>query len=176
MQAKIKYVAQLLLSLNLVIFGLALAQDDKENKLVEFKGLGQWEIWCLNIKQSGNIECNLNHVLRYKNHPDFRAMIFRFYSDGDQITRMVIDHEWQTSFLRGYFQVDDFEQIDLSDCGEQCEFTGETLMRVIDQFGSGNKATIRFHDYLVQEFEQNIPINSFAEGVQNLNEMQERFN
>ncbi len=176
MQIKINFPAHLLLCLSLLIFGFTQAQDDKENKLIEFKGLGQWEIWCLDIKQSGNVECNLNHVLRYKNHPDFRAMIFRFYSDGNQVTRMVIDHEWQTSFSRGYFQVDEFEKIDLSDCSKQCEFTGEPLINVIDQFSAGSKATIRFHDYLVQEFEQNIPINSFAEGMQNLKEMQKRFN
>ncbi len=166
----------LVLVFGILFFNAAFAQDDKENKLVEFKGFGQWEIWCIDIKQAGNVECNLNHVLRYKNHPDFRAMIFRFYSDGDQVTRMVIDHEWQTSFVKGNFQVDDYGVIDLSNCSKQCELEGQQLIKIIEQFSSGDKATIRFHDYLIQEFEEHIPINNIVEALQNLNEMQARFN
>ena len=176
MQIKVNLLARLLLSLSFVIFGFARAQDNKENKLVEFKGLGQWEVWCLDINQSGTIECNLNHVLRYKDHPDFRAMIFRFYSDGEQITRLTIDHEWQTSFARGFLQIDDFEQVDLSDCSEQCDLENKQLENLVDQLNSANKARIRFHDYFVQEFEESMPLSGFAEGVQILKQLQTRFN
>jgi len=164
----------------LVVIGLSLissayAQDDKKNKLVEFKGFFQWEVWCIDINQSGNIECNLNHVLRYKDHPDFRAMIFRFFSDGDQITRMTIDHEWQSSFSRGFIQIDDFDQVGLSHCEKVCELHEQQLTQIVDQMSSGDKAMIRFHDYLVQEFEENIPLSGFVQGMQSLVEMQNRY-
>ena len=175
MQMKIKALCWLTVYFSLQIFGSAQAQDDQENKLVEFKGYGQWEVWCVDIQQSGTVECNLNHVLRYKNHPDFRAMIFRFYSDGDQVIKMAIDQEWQTSFSKGYIQVDDLEMIDLSDCAKKCESEGQQLEKILTQFSSGKTATIRFHDYFVQEFEENIPVSSFAEGLQSLNEMQARY-
>ena len=150
----------------------AFAQAEKKNKLVDFKAFGQWEIWCIDMAQSGNIKCNLNQVLRYKNHPDFRAMIPRIFTDGNRITYMEIDREWQTGFSRGYIQVDKFEPVSLSDCGKPCVLEGEKLSLLLDQFGTGSKATIHFHDYLVEEFNVNISLTQFASAISALKTMQ----
>ena len=150
----------------------ASAQAEPKNKLVDFKAFGQWEVWCIDMAQSGDIQCNLNQVLRYKNHPDFRAMIPRIFTDGQQITYMEIDREWQTGFTRGYIQVDNHEPVSLSDCGKPCVLKGEVLNKLIDQFSAGDKATIHFHDYLVEEYNVNISLQEFVSAVESLKTMQ----
>ncbi len=172
MQAKYIFTVYLLLAVTLTAEPLIAQQ---KNKLVEFKRFDQWEIWCIDIEQSGRVECNLNQVLRYKDHPDFRAMIVRFYTDGDEITKMLIEHEWQTSFSRGYLQVGDFEKISLSDCGKDCVLKGNQLVQVVEQFSADNQANIRFHDYLVQEFDIKLSLSSFAEALQSLKQMQKYY-
>ena len=164
------------IALILLSVGWFVPYDDsyaqQKNKLAEFKAFGQWEIWCIDMAQSGNIQCNLNQVLRYKNHPDFRAMIPRIYSDGHRITRLEIDREWQTGFHRGYIQVDDFDSISLSDCGTPCVLEGKMLSELINQFAEGKNATIHFHDYLVEEFDVDISLKEFSQALEVLKIMQ----
>ena len=154
------------------LFAIFYAYADEKNKLVDFKAFGQWEIWCIDIAQVGDIHCNLNQVLRYKNHPDFRAMIPRFFTDGKQLTRLEIDREWQTGFSRGYIQVDDFEPVSLKTCGKPCILEGTTLEKLVDQFIKGKKASIHFHDYLVEEFNVEISLSEFKQAVETLKLMQ----
>ena len=153
----------------------AQAEDEKKNKLKEFRGFGQWEVWCIDIAQSGTVECNLNQVLRYKNHPDFRALIPRIYTREGRVDRLVIDREWQTSLSRGFIQVDNNEPISLSWCRNPCVITGILLAKIVQQFSSGENATIRIHDYFVQQFDVNISLNNFPAALEALQEMQSRY-
>ena len=159
----------------MLISPAAYGQNGEKNKLVEFKRFGEWEIWCLDIAGSGNIQCNLNQVLRYKNHPDFRAMIPRFYSDGARITRLVFDREWQTSFARAFIQVEGFEPVSLSQCDTPCVVEDEKLVEILRQFSSQGKAIIRIHDYLVQQFDVRIGLDSFPLALESLINMQSRY-
>jgi hypothetical protein len=159
----------------LVIIGLFVAMTthaQQKNKLVDFKSFGQWEIWCIDIAQSGQVKCNLNQVLRYKNHPDFRAMIPRFFTNGEHLTRMEIDREWQTGFSRGYIQVDNQEPVSLSGCDNPCVIVGEELSRLVHLFMTGKKASIHFHDYLVEEFDVTISLANFVPAANTLVIMQ----
>ena len=158
-------------------FSLSIAQGEtlKKNKLVEFKGFGEWEIWCIDMAQSGHIECNLNQVLRYKNHPDFRAMIIRFYTDGETVTRALIDREWQSSFSRAFIQVDQHEENSLTDCARPCMLENQGLVRILDQFSTGENANIRFHDYLVEEFDVKIELKNFPQALKSLKELQMKY-
>ena len=160
------------LGFSFLFYSSAYTQAEQKNKLVDFKAFGQWEIWCIDIAQSGNIQCNLNQVLRYKNHPDFRAMIPRFFTDGRLITRLEIDREWQTGFARGYIQVDNFEPVSLSNCDKPCVLDGEVLSELLDQFSHGKEATIHFHDYLVEEFDVDISLAQFRQAISTLIVMQ----
>ena len=99
-------------------------------------------------------------------------MIHRFFTDGGLITRMEIDHEWQTGFARGYIQVDNLGPVYLSDCGKPCVLDGEVLAEIIDQFSNGKKATIHFHDYLVEEFDVDISVAQFSQAIDSLIDMQ----
>lgn len=155
-----------------LFFSATCVSADKKNKLVAFRAVGQWEIWCIDIAQSGDIQCNLNQVLRYKNHPDFRAMIPRFFTDGKAITTMKIDREWQTGFARGYIKVDNFEPVSLSSCEKQCVLDGAVLSGLINQFTHGNNASIHFHDYLIEEFDVDISLAQFGKAVNLLIQMQ----
>ncbi len=170
-----------LLNLLIIVFlsnPAVLAQQEethKKNKLVEFKGFGEWEIWCIDIMQSGNIECNLNQVLIYKYHPDFRAMIVRFYSDGNNIHKFKLDHEWQTSLSRGYIQVDRQPSLSLADCDKPCVLQGKPAMQISSQFAGGENAVIRIHDYVVQEFRIDIELDQFAPAAETLHNLAKKY-
>ena len=154
----------------LLVLSVAHGQGEasKKNKLVEFKGFDEWEIWCIDIEQSGQVECNLNQVLRYKDHPDFRALILRFYSDGQVFNQFKLDSEWQTSLTRGFIQVDDNPSVSLAECGSRCVLQEGQVSDITTQFTNGESAVIRIHDYVVQEFDISIELDQFALAAENL--------
>ncbi len=154
---------------------LAYAEQEKKNKLVAFKGFNEWEVWCIDKAQSGNVICDLNQVLKYKDHPDFRAMIVHFYVSNGEIERMVINREWQTSFSKAFIQVDNQPPISLSNCAKPCEIKGDNLAIVKKQFSSGKKANIRIHDYLIEVFDVDIDLGSYAKGLEALLQMQKQY-
>ena len=138
------------------------SDEKKKNKLVESKGFGEWEVWCIDIEQTGRVECNLNQVLLYKDHPDFRAMIVRFYSDGQNMVELKIDYEWQTSFNNGYIQVDQRLPFSLKQCDKPCIIMSTPAKQLSQSFAEGKAAKIRFYDYIVQEFIVDIELDQFV--------------
>jgi invasion protein IalB len=163
----------LLLLLSLLLSAVC-AREGRDNKLVEFKRSGAWEVWCIAQQGSGLVVCDLNQVLRYKPHPDFRAMIPRLFVD-DSGLRLEIETERQTSLQRGYIQVDENPPVSLSECGKPCRMRGPILDRLAGQLGNGVDATIRFHDHRVERFDVPLDLEGFSEGLSALRGMQARF-
>ncbi|MEM7404349.1 MAG: hypothetical protein AAF458_03605 [Pseudomonadota bacterium] len=144
------------------------------NKLVEFHRVGDWEIWCLRLENTGRVECNLNYVLRYKDHPDFRAMIPRvFVRDGKP--EMHWGTEWQTDLERGSLALGEEEPLRFDNCDKPCVRKGAWLSRLIQFARSNDEAKLRFYDYIVQEFEEAIPLIGLRDGVPLLLQLQARY-
>lgn len=151
------------------------AHDNPDNKLVDFKRVGAWEIWCLDIGGTGRIECDLNIVLNYVPNPNFRGMIPRVYAGPDGAPYLRLDYEAQTSFRRGYLQVDDGPQISLAGCERPCIIEGASARQLVDRLSSGRDAAIHFHDYVIETFDVSIDLDGFADGLTALREMQDRY-
>ena len=144
------------------------------NKLVEFENHGAWEIWCIDYGGTGDIRCNLNLVLVYQPRPNFRAMIPRvFYRDNEY--RMEINTEWQTSLARGNLHFDETRVFSLSECGTPCVLEGKPLDQVLELMRASQQATIEFHDFLVEEFTIEFPLNGVVEGLHRLAELQRKY-
>ena len=151
------------------------SHGNKENKLVEFHHSGSWEIWCIQLGSSKKIECNLNHVLRYKDHPDFRAMIPRVFWRNDKLS-MVWGAEWQTSLHRAVIKTDDGQTIEFSGCGRPCVLASNWVTRLQQLAAQESDVTINFHDYWVEEFTESLPLDGFVDGIELLKSTQQKFN
>lgn len=149
--------------------------DNPDNKLVSFRKSGAWEIWCLDIGGTGQIECDLNIVLNYVPNPNFRGMIPRLYIGEDGLPYVRIDYETQTTFSRGFIQVDEAAPFSLGACERPCLIEGDRAHQLVALMVNGKKATIRFHDYFVEAFDVPIDLRGFAEGVELLAEIQAEF-
>lgn len=148
------------------------AHDNPDNKLVDFKRSGAWEIWCLDIGRTGRIECDLNIVLNYMPNPNFRAMIPRVYVDAEGAPYLRLDYEAQTSLSRGYVQIDDGARFSLSGCGRPCIIEGASARQLVALLDRGKSAEIHFHDYVVEAFDVPIDLDGFADGLVALRQMQ----
>ncbi len=157
------------------LFSVQKEIEENKNKLVEFKGFDEWEIWCIDIAQSGNVQCNLNQVLRYKDHPDFRALILRFFSDGEKLVDFTLDREWQTSLSRGYIQVDNQPSVSLANCGSPCNLQDEQLSRLSEGFTHGANAVIRIHDFVIQEYTIPIELDHFPLAIEQLHQLAAKY-
>lgn len=151
------------------------AHDNPNNKLVDFRHSGAWEIWCLDIGGTGRIECDLNIVLNYVPNPNFRGMIPRVYIDADGAPYFRLDYEVQTSFNRGYLQVGDHDRFPLSGCERPCIIRGASARQLIDSLSKARSAAIHFHDYVVETFDVPIDLDGFANGLAALRELQSRY-
>lgn len=150
------------------------AHDNPNNKLADFRHSGAWEIWCLDIGGTGRIECDLNIVLNYVPNPNFRTMIPRVYVSADGAPYLRLDYEAQTSFGRGYVQVDD-APFSLADCDRPCIVRGQRAQQLVDLLSKGKSAVIHFHDYVVETFDVPIDLDGFAGGLVALRELQNRY-
>ncbi len=108
------------------------AHDDPGNKLVDFARSGAWEVWCLDVGGSGRIDCDLNIVVNYVPNPNFRGLIPRVYLADDDEPLWRIDYETQTSFGRGYVQVDDEPRFSLAACERPCIIDGAEAHRLTE--------------------------------------------
>lgn len=151
------------------------AHDNPGNKLVDFRRSGAWEIWCLDIGGAGRIECDLNIVLNYVPNPEFRGMIPRVYLGADGAPFLRLDYEAQTSFSRGYLQVDGSEPFPLSGCERPCMIKGASARQLVDRLSMGRTAAIHFHDHVVEAFDVPIDLDGFAGGLMALREMQNKY-
>jgi len=153
----------------------ARAHDNPDNKLVEFRRSGAWEIWCLDIGATGRVECDLNIVINYVPNPNFRGMIPRVYvaDDGNPFIR--IDYEAQTSFGKGYIQAGDGARLSLEDCGRPCIIEGADARRLIELLSAASSAAIHFHDYVLESFDVAIDLDGFALGLPALRELQAKY-
>ncbi|MEM7209745.1 MAG: hypothetical protein AAF434_18135 [Pseudomonadota bacterium] len=155
--------------------GAAAAHDgNPDNKLVASEAHGDWEIWCIDYGGAGDIRCNLNLVIIYKPRPDFRAMIPRIYVDGNTY-RMEIDKEWQTSFSRGNLTFDGNNVVSLAECGSPCVASHGNPKLFFDLLVKSENAEITFHDYLVEEFTLNFPLDGLSTGINRLRELHSRY-
>lgn len=150
------------------------AHDNPDNKLVDFARSGAWEVWCVDIGGAGRIDCDLNIVVDYVPNPNFRGMIPRVYLADDKSPFVRIDYEAQTSFDRGYVQVDDEPRFSLAACDRPCIIEGAEARRLTDLLSNGRSATVRFHDYLVETFDAAIDLDGFAAGLAVLRELQSK--
>lgn len=151
------------------------AHDNPDNKLVDFKRSGAWEVWCLDIGGTGRIECDLNIVLNYVPNPGFRGMIPRVYVGPDGAPHLRLDYEAQTSFRRGYLQVDDGPPFSLAGCERPCIIEGASAQQLVDRLRSGRVAAIHFHDYVIEAFDVSIDLSGFADGLTALRDLQDKY-
>ncbi|MEM7294862.1 MAG: hypothetical protein AAF420_15895 [Pseudomonadota bacterium] len=153
----------------------ALAHDgNPDNKLIKAENYGDWEIWCIDYGGTGDIRCNLNLVIVYKPRPDFRAMIPRIYVQGDGY-RLEIDKEWQTSFRRGEIALENGVVLSLSDCGSPCVVMWDNPTELFTQLSNNENAKIRFHDYLVEDFNIDFSLRGLPNGLSRLTELHNLF-
>lgn len=164
----------LLICVALSVPAWAQSHAAKNNKLVEFHSVGDWEIWCLKLENTGRVECNLNYVLRYKDHPDFRAMIPRvFVREG--AAEMHWGTEWQTNLERGFLAVGKDERLRFDNCDRPCVRKGAWFAKLLTLAAKNDEATLRFYDYVVQEFDEAIPLVGLRDGVPLLLKLQARY-
>lgn len=145
------------------------------SKLIEFRRVGAWEIWCVDVGGSGRVDCDLNIVLNYVPNPRFRGMIPRIYLDDDGAPFLRLDYELQTSFARGYVRVDDGAPMSLADCDRPCVIAGAEARVLIDRLAAGRSASLHFHDYVVESFDVPIDLDGFAEGLAALARLQAQY-
>ncbi len=160
----------------LALFSNVYAQshDGKKNELVEFQRIGDWELWCIKLENDAAIECNLNHVLRYKDHPDFRAMIPRVYWRGNA-PEMHWGGEWQTRFSRGHIRAGENLPLAFPDCGRPCVVPDGWLKQLLQLAENHEEATLRFHDFLVEEFNVPLPLHGLNKGIKLLQSAQSKY-
>lgn len=158
----------------LVIATTAQARDP-DGKLVDFEKSGAWEIWCIDTRHRPRVVCDLNIVLRYKPHPDFRALIPRVFVDDDGSPWFLIEMERQTSVKRGFIRAGAQPAFSLSECGDPCTLEGDEARALVGLLSSADVAIFRIHDYLIQEFDVEIDLDGFRDGLQKLKEMQARY-
>ena len=164
-----------LVFLALLLASVAHAHDgNPDNKLVTSEPHGDWEIWCIDYGGTGDIRCNLNLVIVYKPRPDFRAMIPRIYVK-DEGFRMEIDKEWQTSFDRGQLVFADATAVSLVNCGSPCKVNTEKPGVLFELLQTSSSARIRFHDYVVQEFDLDFSLDGLETGLRRLRELHLEF-
>ena len=155
--------------------GFSQSHAGKDNELVEFHRSGSWELWCLRLGPTGPVECNLNLVLRYKDHPDFRAMIPRiFWRNSELIT--VWGAEWQTSLNRASIQTSDNQSLQFLNCGRPCQLSVDWTARLIEIAKGQSEVSISFHDYWIEEFNEPLPLDGLPEGVELLKRTQDNYN
>ena len=146
-----------------------------DNKVVDFERSGAWEIWCIKQGDTGEVLCDLNLVIIYKPHPDFRAMIPRVYLNTEGEYWIEIDYEFQTSFSSGYLEAEDGARFELTDCDRPCNLRGEEAAHFVDFLATNRTVTVNFRDYLVQSFEIGVDLEGFKEGLPLLKKMQLRY-
>ena len=162
--------------ISLVIAALPLTAASRsthpDNEVADFERSGAWEIWCIKQGDTGKVICDLNLVIIYKYHPDFRAMIPRVYYTPKQGYMIEFEYEFQTSFSDGYLLADDGQRFDLSGCDRPCIFEGAQAAEFVSFLRNSQSMRVVFDDYLVQEFDIEFDLNGFDQGVDTLEKMQ----
>lgn len=146
----------------------ALGHDDPDLQLQSYAGHGEWEVWCLQHRETGQIRCNLNTVLIYKPRPDFRALIPRISITPDGGHRIAFDTEWQSSLARARFEFADGSGFSLAGCFSPCELGGEAADRLISRFATQPRAVLRFHDHLVESQHAELDLRGFRDALRDL--------
>ena len=141
---------------------------------MEYRKSGAWEIWCIQRAALNQVVCDMNIVLNYKPHPDFRAVIPRIYLDEASNPWLRLELEWHTSVANGFIQVND-RTFTLANCDQRCLIRGELAQALTQELARGRSATLRIHDYAVQEFDIPIDLEGFRQGLEWLGQMQARF-
>ena len=170
-----KAALSLLCLLIVLSSGSVVGRDaDPDDKLVDYRKSGAWEIWCIHRAVSDQVVCDMNIVLNYQPHPDFRAVIPRVYLDQAGKPWLRLELEWQTSVANGFIQVDD-RSFALADCDKPCTIRGEQAQALTQELARGRSATLHIRDYVVQEFAIPIDLEGFRQGLEWLAQMQARF-
>lgn len=146
-----------------------------DNKVVEFQRSGAWEIWCIRQGDTGEVICDLNIVVIYQPHPDFRAMIPRVYMAQSDEYWIEIEYELQTSFSAGFLESDSGARLELGNCDRPCILHRAEARRFVEFLKGSSSVSVNFRDYLIQEFEIDIDLKGFAEGLPLLKQMQSQY-
>lgn len=144
-----------------------------ENKLVDFERSGAWEIWCIEQGDTREVICDLNLVIIYKPHPDFRAMIPRVYLAAAEDYWIEFEHEFQTS-LSDLSRTGDGARFSMRDCDRPCTLRGAPAQRFVEFLATSEAVKVHFTDYLVQDFSVDFDLEGFREGLSLLKDMQLR--
>ena len=143
-----------------------------DNTVADFERSGAWEIWCIKQGDTGKVICDLNLVIIYKPHPDFRAMIPRVYYTQKKGFMIEFEYEFQTSFSDGYLVAGSGQRFDLSDCDRPCILKGVEAGEFVSFLRDSQSMRVVFDDYLVQEFDVEFDLDGFNQGVDLLKKMQ----
>ena len=163
----------------MVLFFLSLSNVDArskhpDNEVVEFKRSGAWEVWCIKLGDTGEIVCDLNLVIIYKPHPDFRAMIPRVYWTKDRAYAIEIEYERQTSFSNAYLGSESGARFALNQCDRPCWMNGSDANEFVGFVAENAGLKINFTDYFFEDFQIDFDAEGFKQGLDFLKEMQVR--
>lgn len=170
-------MSKLPILLALLLVPLAGAEGRSEhpgNELVEFASSDSWEIWCIRLGDTGEIVCDLNQVIIYMPHPDFRAMIPRVYWTEKEQYRVEFEYERQTSFSDAGLVSTSGGEFSLDHCDRPCLMHGATAAEFVRFLENSTDVQIRFTDYFVQDFLVDLDVEGFAHGLDLLRQMQTR--
>ena len=145
-----------------------------DNKVVEFKRSGAWEVWCIKLGDTGEIVCDLNLVIIYKPHPDFRAMIPRIYWTNRNKYVVEFEYERQTSFSSAYLESKSGTRFSLNKCNRPCWMKGSDATEFVEFLAENTDLKIAFTDYFIQDFQVDFDLEGFKTGLDLLKEMQMR--
>ena len=148
---------------------------EERYELAEYAASGAWEVWCLRDRIDGGVACNLNQVLAYSPHPDFRATILRFRIPAAGELALTIDYEWQTSYERGHLQAADGSRLPLAGCDRPCEITGTRARTAAAMLAAGGTARLRLHDHGVERHDVAVDTRGVSAGLLLLERMQARW-
>ncbi len=157
-----------------LLFDAGARSKHPDNKLVEFKRSGAWEIWCIKLGDSGQIVCDLNLVIIYKPHPDFRAMIPRVYWTARGTYAVEIEYERQTSFSSAFIESESGARFALQACERPCWLKGVEADKFVAFLTENTGLKISFSDYFIQDFQIDFDVRGFKQGLGLLKAMQTR--
>lgn len=144
------------------------------NQTVDFARFGDWEVWCIRLVRTDEVVCDLNNVLDYVPHPNFRALIPRVDLDPEDRTYVEIEHEWRTALEPGWFEVPGRPRFAFEVCGEPCVFEGPSADELVALWSAGGAATLRLYDFVVEPHDVTVDLDGFVEGLAALKAMPAR--
>ncbi len=146
-----------------------------DNKVADFERSGAWEIWCIKLGDTGETICDLNLVIVYKPHPDFRAMIPRVYWSEAHGYFIEFEYERQTGLSSAHLEAGSGEKFVFGDCDRPCLLGGREARAFVAFLENSSTLKIHFSDYIFQDFSVDVDLDGFREGLELLKRMQARF-